>query len=280
MDGAARVATEYRVHLENFDGPLDLLLHLIKRAEVDITDIPIAEIADQYVEHVRHADRLDIELAGEFLLMAATLMEIKSRMLTPVESRRSGSEEREEEGDPRADLVRQLLEYKAYRDAADRLDERRQDWERRMPSARAGVDKEALREAISAEDDLDLGDIDVLDLFRAFESIAESVNFERLGEHEVLDDDTPIELHAEDILDRLRSRSGPSPLTEILEGRTRSEMIGLFLATLELVRRQAVKVAQDGPGGPIVLELRAGEASGADEEHRDADEPADPAGAG
>lgn len=246
---------EYRVHLDNFDGPLDLLLHLIRKAEVDITDIPIAEIADQYVDFIRHVDRLDIELAGEFLLMAATLMEIKSRMLTPVVRRESAGEDRDE-GDPRADLVRQLLEYKAYRDAADQLEEKRHDWERRAPSAKAGVDDEALKAALGQDDELDLGDLDVLDLVRAFEAIAESVNFDRLGEHQVVDDDTPIELHAADILDRLRDHQGPAPLAELVTGRSRSEMIGLFLATLELVRRRSVKVSQDGIGGPIVLELQ------------------------
>lgn len=251
---------DYRVHLENFDGPLDLLLHLIRKAEVDVTDIPIAEIADQYVDYIRHVDRLDIELAGEFLLMAATLMEIKSRMLAPVPQRQRAGDEGQDAGDPRADLVRQLLEYKAYRDAADQLDERRSDWQRRAPAAKAGVDDEALKAALHAEDELDLGDVDILDLVRAFEAIAESVNFDRLGEHEVLDDDTPIELHAADILDRLREQRGPAPLADLVIGRTRPEMIGLFLATLELVRRRAVRVSQDGVGGPIVLELQPEEA--------------------
>jgi segregation and condensation protein A len=242
--------TDYRVHLQNFDGPLDLLLHLIRKAEVDITDIPIATIADQYIEHVRHVDRLDIELAGEFLLMAATLMEIKSRMLAPVESRRVRDAGTHDDDDPRADLVRQLLEYKAYRDAAEWLDERREQWSRRMGSAKAGLDRTALEQ----DDELDLGDVDVVDLLRAFESIAESVNFDRLGEHEVLDDDTPVEFHAEDILDRLRARS-PLTLADLLRGRSRSEMIGLFLATLELVRRRAIGVEQQG-AGRIALILR------------------------
>jgi segregation and condensation protein A len=241
--------TDYRVHLQNFDGPVDLLLHLIRKAEVDITDIPIATIADQYIEHVRHVDRLDIELAGEFLLLAATLMEIKSRMLAPVESRHQSRATRDDD-DPRADLVRQLLEYKAFRDAAEWLDDRREEWSRRMGSAKAGLE----RPPLDHDEELDLGDVDVLDLLRAFESIAESVNFDRLGEHEVLDDDTPIEFHAEDIIDRLRARS-PLPLADLLQGRTRSEMIGLFLATLELVRRRAIGVEQQG-AGQIALILR------------------------
>ena len=255
------MTTEYRVHLEAFDGPLDLLLHLIRKAEVDVTDIPIASIADQYVDHLRHVDRIDIELAGEFLLMAATLMEIKSRMLAPAPERRGREgDEGAEETDPRADLVRQLLEYKAYRDAADRLDARREEWGAKVPAGRAGVDAEAIREAMASENDLDLGDISLLDLVQAFEAIAESVNFDRIGDHQVLDDDTPIEIHAEDILASLRERVagglGPAPLHALAEGRTRNELIGLFLATLELCRRRAIRVAQDGAGGPIVLALR------------------------
>jgi len=278
---------EYRVRLDAFEGPLDLLLFLIRRAEVEITDIPVAAIADQYMAYLSGIEKIDIDLAGEFLVMAATLMEIKSRMIQPLpaagdgEGAGAGFELPAESAgeDPRAELVRQLLAFKQFRDASLSLEHKRDDWQRRFPAGRAGVDSESLREAmIASAEDVDLDDVSLVDLATAFAKIEASVNFDRLGEHTVTYDDTPIELHAEDILDRLR-REGASEavgqasrlpaagtaapqiparmtLTALFSGRSRGEMLGLFLATLELVRRRAVAVKQDTPGGEIVLELR------------------------
>lgn len=261
------MTTDYRVHLDAFEGPLDLLLYLIRRAEVDIHDIPVAVITEQYLEYLGAIDRIDIDLAGEFLVMAATLMEIKSRMLAPPPQPAQGpggpASPGAADSDPRADLVRQLLAYKQYRDAADALEHKRHEWTQRFPNARAGVDDESLREAIAAQaDDLELEDISLVDLVECFQRIIATVNFDRLGEHQVVSDDTPIELHAEDILDRLRREAagegGPReiPLQSIFTGRKRGEMIGLFLAMLELVRRRQLRVRQEAPGGLIVVGLR------------------------
>jgi len=203
---------DYRVQLDSFEGPLDLLLYLIRRAEVDITDIPIAAIADQYLAYLQGLDRIDIELAGEFLVMAATLMEIKSRMLSPARTAPAGEPTDADAAarpgeDPHAELVRQLLAYKQYRDAAESLEHRKAEWEHRFPAGRASVDNERLREALAqhdAENALDLEDLSLVDLVEAFSQIVAAVNFDRLGDHTVTYDDTPIELHAEDILDRLR----------------------------------------------------------------------------
>jgi len=262
----ARVTTDYRIRLDAFEGPLDLLLFLIRRAEVDVHDIPIATIADEFLDTLGAASTIDVDQAGEFLVMAATLMEIKSRMISreglPAASE---SEERpggEEEEDPRAGLVRQLLEYKRYRDAADLLEDRRREWERRYPVARAGIDRDAVREARASEEMLELEDIDLGQIVDAFARIIATVNFERLGDHAVIEDDTPVEVHAADLLDRLARDGTPASdgrptlsLARLVEGRSRMDMIGLFLATLELVRRQRVSVRYDEPGGEIVLAL-------------------------
>lgn len=257
------MAVEYRVRLEAFEGPLDLLLYLIRRAEVEITDIPIAAIAEQYMGYLEEAQRIDIDRAGEFLLIAATLMEIKSRMLAPRPDPAEGPGEGEigetTAEDPRADLVRQLLAYKKYRDASEALGHRRQEWESRFPAG--GADDEALRAwAVERAEGVDLGDLTLADLADAFARIAATVNFDRLGEHTVQYDDTPIEIHAEDLLDNLRRHAGHMPLREALAGRTRGEMIGLFLAVLELVRRGSATVRQDGL--EIVLGLREPQADG------------------
>ncbi|MCA9278921.1 MAG: segregation/condensation protein A [Phycisphaeraceae bacterium] len=244
--------TEYRVHLDVFDGPMDLLMHLIHQHEVDISDIPVAIIADQYIDYIRHVEKVDMETAGDFLLMAATLMEIKSRMIARQSVAKEQSDEDvgqfdDDEGeDPRAELVRQLLAYRMYREAADALESKRDDWERKYPGGRVLPSAEALSELKEAEPELDLEDIDLLDLARAFARIAAAVNFDRLGEHEIGEDDSPIELHAADMRDSLTRYKAEGlaevPLKMLLTGRKRSEMLGLFLAMLELMKQQLVRV--------------------------------------
>lgn len=277
------MVAEYKVRLEAFEGPLDLLLFLIRRAEVDIHDIPIASITEQYLSHLEQltgtsdSSRIDIERAGEFLVMAATLMEIKSRMLAPPsadgemkadsgESR--GGEEGKAAVDPRAELVRQLLEYKRYRDATERLEEHRSEWDRRFPGGAAGRPEMPADPAPDDDEPADLEDVDLVDLVEAFARIIETVDLARIGEHRVVIDDTPVEIHAEDILDRLRRRARESlaaqiagtgsaelEFAEVFAGRTRSEMIGLFLAMLELVRQRRIAVRQESTRGTIYLGL-------------------------
>ncbi len=260
-------ATEYTVRLDAFEGPIDLLYFLIRKAEVDITDIPIATIADQYMHYLDGIERVDIDRAGEFLVMAATLTEIKSRILgAEAAGEREESQDAandSDEPDPLAELVAQLLEYKRFRDAADSLERRFEEWGKRHPSGRTGYDTELTR-AIMAEDrELDIEDLSVVDLFEAFSNICETINFDRLGEHEVISDETPIELYAEDMLDTLRRGAadageggGTLTLRQVFEGRPRHEMLGLFLALLELVRNRRVRVKQDAERGEIVLGLR------------------------
>lgn len=271
------MTVEYRVHLDAFEGPLDLLLYLIRKAEVEIVDIPVAKITDQYLDHLGHIDRIDIDLAGEFLVMAATLMELKSRVVgaacEPQREHGEGPGRETDTIDPRAELVQQLLEYKKYRDAADALERRKDAWESRFPVAPAGVSSEELKEAFESMDDPELEDLGLLDLFEAFQRIASSVNMDRLGEHEVLSDETPIELHAEDIMERLRSESGSGgqlSLFSVLAGRSRAEMVGLFLAMLDLIRQQRLGFHQsqeeDGTKAGIVLEAREPEAPADDTE--------------
>lgn len=259
------VTQDYRVRLDAFEGPLDLLLYLIRRAEVDISDIPVATITDQYLEYLSELDRehvrIDIELAGEFLVMAATLMEIKSQMLMPrpdTGGEGQGEADALPAGDPRADLVRQLLAYKRFRDLADGLERRREAWMLRAPASAAGIDGEALQAALEAAGEVHVDDLNLTDLCDAYRRVASLLNFERLGDHQVTYDDTPIELHAADILDRLRREAGERramEFREIFEGRPRAEMIGLFLAMLELIKRQEVRVEMGAGASDIRVTL-------------------------
>ena len=249
---------EYTVRLGTFEGPLDLLLYLIRRAEVDIHDIPIVQITGQYldaIEGLQHEESLDIDAAAEFLVMAATLVELKSRTLTPKQESEEGDGEEAsslEETDPRQDLVRQLLAYQKYRSAAGDLDERREAFAARWP-VRVRVGEAADEE--SEPPALELEDVHSGDLFAAFDRIMAAIDTTRLGEHAVEYDDTPIALHQEDLLDRIgRSDAGRIGLREAFEGRTRGAMIGLFLAVLELARQRRI-VFHQVEAGEIDLEL-------------------------
>ena len=123
MDMASMSHEDYKVRLDVFEGPLDLLLYLIRRDELDIYDIPIETVTKQYMKYLELMRMLDLNIAGDFIVMAATLMMIKSRMLLPVEERNSNQTEDDEDNDPRWDLVRQLVEYKKFKDAAMHLEE-------------------------------------------------------------------------------------------------------------------------------------------------------------
>ncbi|MEM1108286.1 MAG: segregation/condensation protein A [Planctomycetota bacterium] len=280
--------TDYRVQLDAYAGPLDLLLYLVKRHEIDLQDIPMAELTEQYLDHLKVIQNIpgamDVDRAGEFLVMAATLVEIKSALLMPrveAESAEDGDDPTEDATvDPRFELVQQLLAYKRYKDASMALDERRSEWDVRFPAIAKTPKAPAASPEDDAEDsakpvDLDLEDVNVLDLCAAFGRMLDAIGF--TGDHEVTYDDTPISLHADDIADRLERDGGADGMTlrEIFVGRaSRSEMIGLFLATLELVRQRRVKVKQPDAGGDIRLQLRPESdrndlADGDDEEDRD-----------
>lgn len=261
---------DYRVRLEAFEGPLDLLLHLIRRAEVEIHEIPIATIAQQYVEHLKQLEHIDVELAGEFLVMAATLMEIKSRTLMPPEERARAERGARDETDPRTELVRRLLAYRAVREAGVRLDARRVAWQGRRGLSRMSLDRDAMRELAEAETPTDIEDLDVLDLARTYARVTAAVNLDRLGEHRVAMDDTPIELHAADVVDRLdRLRVGEGearrmPLVLLFEGADPVKRIGLFLACLELTRQRRITIEQDDLSGEISVVRLADEAGEAE----------------
>ncbi|MEP0842631.1 MAG: segregation/condensation protein A [Phycisphaerae bacterium] len=235
---------EYKVQLDTYSGPLDLLLYLIRRDEVDVYDIPIARVLGQYLEYVRLLEELDPDAAGEFLVLAATLMEIKSRLLLPKPP--PESPEAEDWLDPRADLVRQLLAYRSFRDAAESLGH--------LAALRARRFNREPPEPPDAEPQVDIEDVQIWDLLAVFNRLLASVGRQRAA-HEVVYDDTPLMLHAADILDRLEREGPVIRFEDIFLGRTRSEMIGLFLALLELIRQDRVRVEQERPFGPILVHL-------------------------
>lgn len=243
--------TGYRVNLDIFAGPLDLLLYLVHKEEVDIYDIPIARITDQYLRYIEILKNLDIDLAGDFLVMAATLMQIKSAMLLPgAEPDELGMEDLT---DPRAELIRQLLEYKKFKDAANLLEAAADQHQQRFP--RPDTIIELLKP--DAEPEIDLEQISVWDLLEAFDAICKATGAVVDISH--IKDDTPIDLYQVEILYRLQAE-GPMSFERIFESqRNRVVMIGLFLALLELIREGLVWAEQPKSSSSIYLRALAEE---------------------
>jgi segregation and condensation protein A len=248
---------DYRVELDVYNGPLDLLLYLIKRDELDIYDIPISRITDSYMHYVGMLKELgegdlDINLAGEFLVMAATLMEIKSAMLLPrqvAEAQEGQTSVAQDLTDPRFELVQKLLEYKRFKDSATALEKQQETFRQRFPRVPAVREGEA-----NEPPPVDLEEVQVWDLLDAFSRIMKEVGGRKPRYHEVVYDDTPIDLHAADIEDRLKREHKLSFRALITGRKSRSEMIGVFLALLELIREKKILVKQEAALDDVEIE--------------------------
>ncbi len=233
---------DYRVQLDVFSGPLDLLLYLIRRDEIDIHDIPIAHITEQYIAQVRLLEHLDPDAASDFLVLAATLIELKSRALLPAPPVAVGDEPE----DPRAPLVRQLLEYKRFKDAARALGCAAEERARRFVRRPADLPPE-LR-------GVELEEAEVWDLLAAFGRVMAGIG-RGPGVQSIRDDDTPIELHAAEIV-AILEREGPTTFEALFDGRAdRMHIVGRFLALLELIRTQRIRAQQETAFGTIYLFL-------------------------
>ena len=238
---------DYRVNLDMFAGPLDLLLYLVRKEEVDIYDIPIAKITNQYISYIELLKSLDIDLAGDFLVMAATLMQIKSAMLLPkVETDQFQDDDL---SDPRRELIRQLLEYKKFKDAANLLNAAADEQKERFP--RPGTIVEQLKP--EAEPEIDIEQVSIWDLLEAFDLVCKATG--TVKDISRILDDTPIDLYQIEILHRLQTE-GPMTFERIFESKAdRVVMIGLFLALLELIREKLAWVEQASDSSIFVRSL-------------------------
>ena len=238
---------DYRVDLDVFAGPMDLLLYLVRKEEVDIYDIHIAKITDQYIRYIEMLKSLDIDLAGDFLVMAATLMQIKSAMLLPKAD--PGQFDDDDLSDPRSELIRQLLEYKKFKDAANLLDSAAAEQKERFP--RPDTIVQYLKP--EAEPEVDIEQVSIWDLLEAFDLVCKAIG--TVGDIRQIKDDTPIDLYQIEILHRLQTE-GPMTFERIFESRTnRVVMIGLFLAMLELIREKLIWAEQSGGSAIYVRPL-------------------------
>jgi segregation and condensation protein A len=233
---------EYKVQLEVFEGPLDLLLYLIKKDELDIYDIPIERITTQYMQYMDLMRMLDLNIAGEFIVMAATLMMIKSRMLLPPEER--AALEEEEEDDPRWDLVRQLVEYKKFKDAAihlEGLEERQSDVFGR------GSDAATLGPA----GDVSLHDVSIFDLISAFNDVLKKVKTEELKE--IFGERYTVAEKIDAIMNMIKTQDRISFSSLFINIGSRHEIVCTFLAVLELIRLKQIVAQQEKSFGDILI---------------------------
>lgn len=233
---------DYKVRLDVFEGPLDLLLYLIKKDEIDVYNIPIELITRQYMEYLSLMRLLDLNIAGEFLVMAATLMMIKSRMLLPVEERPPLEEEEE---DPRWELVRQLVEYKKFKEAAHSLHTMEVDQE--------NVFRRGAEPLIAQEDEpgVTLEDVSIFDLISAFNETLKKVKLDDVGE--VFAERFTVVDKIEFILDRIKREKKVDFSSLFSNMATRHEIVCTFLALLELIRLRQVRAEQDETFAKILV---------------------------
>lgn len=221
--------SELRISTNVYTGPLDLLLYLVRRAEVDIYDLPVADIADQYIEELKRMERVDLGFAGEYLVLAAQLLKVKSEMVL------HAAEQSEIKKDPRQSLVKQLLEYRRYRELGQKLSAVQAEALRRHGRPR-GLVPEAERE------DLYLDEITTMDLFRVQARLLREIS--ATASHQILLDDRPIEEYVQLILKQLINKQRVDFDALLQATDKREDTIGNFLAVLELVKEQKVELRE------------------------------------
>ena len=244
MSGTS-VVNNYRVRLEAFEGPLDLLLHLVKTNEVDIYHLPIRVITDQYLEYLGMFEELDLDIAGEYLVMAATLMYLKSRLLLPLDEEDPGDED---DIDPAIDLVRQLAEYQRYRDAADGLRDRvmlGRDVFRRDPSAPDPL----------PDEEPEIRTTDLGALLEGLRRVLRAAAGRR--PHELTGEDYRVADCARMMVDKLKG-AGRLEFAELFrDNDSRSFIIATFIGLLEMIKLGVIDVEQSANCGEIYLSLAA-----------------------
>lgn len=239
----------FRIALPNFEGPLDLLLHLIREHRVDIFDIPLALIVEKYLEYLERMRELNLDIAGEFLVMASTLAHLKSRMLLPRQDAAATAEAGEalveEQGDPRAELVRRLLEYQKYKDSAEQMAKQdllgRDVFTRNVPAEAVPI----------PEEEVGLQEFSVLKLIEALDRV-----LERLApkpQHEVVRELLSLSEATLRVVEQVKGKEQVTFVSLFPEGSSRQEIVITFLAILEMVKRRLIRVFQEEPLKDIIL---------------------------
>ncbi|NOT24415.1 MAG: segregation/condensation protein A [Nitrospiraceae bacterium] len=240
-DANQQIELPYQVRIQNFEGPLDLLLHLIRKSEINIYDIPIHLIAQQYLSYIEAMKDLNLTVAGEFLVMAATLLQIKSKMLLPADETVA---DEEEGSDPREELVRRLLEYKKFKEAARQLDEHERLW-------REIYSREQSPTVELESDETLLEDVSLFDLVDVLQGILDRNPGKKLMD--IVPDNLTVRERMSAILEMLEGRESVN-FVELFEPSChRLVVIVTFLALLELMRLRTARIFQAEHFGPILV---------------------------
>ena len=235
---------DFRVDLNMYRGPLDLLLYLVRKHELDITDIPVSMIADQYLSYLEILEDLSIDEVGDFIEMASLLVEIKSRMVLPTDDEEQEAPLQE---DPRDELVQRLLEYKKYKDAASILDESSRDWQQRYPR----IAKDLPDRTVDPSEQ-PIKELELWDLVSAIGRIVREAD-KLKPITSIVYDDTPISVYMQQMHEGLIQHGELSLTSMFAPGMHKAKMIGVFLAVLELARNYGVAVEQVGIHGKLTL---------------------------
>lgn len=250
---------QYNIILDSFEGPLDLLLHLINKTEVDIYDIPVAKITDQYMSYIHTMQELELDIASEYLVMAATLLAIKSQMLLPKQEEELFSADHDfmDEDDPREELMNRLIEYRKYKEAAEQLKERESDrsliFSKSPSDLKPFIDHEKKEpQKINAS---------LYDVLNAFQQLLKRKAI-KVPKHTTIDrQDYPIEKRMEDIIDHLKSNNGKCYFNDLFHFEEKSKIIVSFLAVLELMKAKKITCTQDTNFADIMIWHWEGEES-------------------
>ncbi|KGA98570.1 segregation and condensation protein A [Alkalihalobacillus alcalophilus ATCC 27647 = CGMCC 1.3604] len=244
--------SSYQVKLDSFEGPLDLLLHLINQAEVDIYDIPVAKITDQYLSYIHTMQEIQLDIASEYLVMAATLLAIKSKMLLPNQELDYEHEvyDLDEEDDPREELISRLVEYRKYKEAASDLKEKEE--ERSFVLTRAPEDLEPY---VSEQEkrDITIQGVSLFDMLSAYQKLLKRQKLKAPQTRTVRNQEYSIEDRMNEVVDYLLTHQGKCAFEQLFEPSDRSQMVVTFLAILELMKTKAISCQQSENFSSIMI---------------------------
>ncbi|MDF2607496.1 MAG: scpA [Bacillales bacterium] len=232
---------EYKVKVEAFEGPLDLLLHLVQKMEIDIYDIPVSEITEQYLFYVNTMQELELNVASEYLVMAATLIAMKSKTLLPVHEELLDTDEYVEEDDPREALIMQLVEYKKYKEISSTLKEKEIEQSFVYTKPASDITDYAPKN-LTIPSDLN---ITFYDLLGAFQKVVIRKKFSSPLQTKIMRQEITLEERMEEILELVQSKGDNVDFTELFEFQSKGHLVVTFLAVLELIKLKKISVFQD-----------------------------------
>lgn len=236
---------EYSVKIDAFEGPLDLLLHLINRLEIDIYDIPVSQITDQYMDFIHTMQELHLDVASEYLVMAATLLAIKSKMLLPHQEEEIFDEDTiyEEEEDPREELIRRLVEYRKYKEAAEDLKSREEERSNYFSKAPSDL-SEFMNSEGTAKPTLK-SDVSLYDMLRAFQKLLKRKQLQKPLQTKIAKQDYSIDLRMDEIRKSIKRLNGRCYFHDLFTDVNKSLLVVTFLAILELIKTKDIIVEQE-----------------------------------